>query len=314
MFSYIIRRLGIVVITVIGAIILLFILFQFMPGDMATILLGPRASEELVESYRERMWLDRPVYMQIGRFLFNVLRGDLGTDVLNHRPVSWLIMQVLPHTIILAVSAIFIACAIGIPLGVFSAANRGSFLDTLTGILSISMITTPHFLAGLFALLIFAVHLGWFPAMGGGESGDILDQLRHLVLPAFALALGWIGYIARLMRATVLEELGEDYVRTARAKGLPERLVLYKHVLRCALVPVIAVLGVGFGNLMGGAVLIEIVFHRPGLGYLIYNAIETRNFPVLQGGLIVAVFLYAMANFVADLSYSFVDPRVREDE
>lgn len=314
MFSYIIRRLGLVIVTVLGAIILLFILFQFMPGDLATILLGPRASEELVQSYQERMWLDRPVYMQIGRFLFNILRGDLGTDVLNHRPVSWLIMQVLPNTIILAVSAIFIACIIGIPLGVYSAANRGSIIDNLTGILSISMITIPHFLAGLFALLLFCVYLGWFPAMGAGESGDILDQLRHLILPAFALALGWIGYISRLMRATVLEELGEDYVRTARSKGLPERIVLYKHVLRCSLIPVIAVLGVGFGNLMGGAVLIEIVFHRPGLGYLIYNAIQSRNFPVLQGGLIVAVFLYAMANFLADLSYSYIDPRVRGDE
>ncbi len=313
MFSYLVRRLGIVAITVLGAIILIFILLQFMPGDIATIMLGPRASEELVEEYEERMMLDQPVYVQIGRFLFNVLRGDLGTDVLNHRPVSWLIMQRLPHTIVLALSAILIACAIGIPLGVFSAANRGSVLDSITGVLSISMITTPHFLAGLFALLIFAVYLEWFPAMGGGESGNILDQLRHLVLPAFALALGWIGYIARLMRATVLEELGEDYVRTARSKGLPERIILYKHVLRCSLIPVIAVLGVGFGNLMGGAVLIEIVFHRPGLGYLIYNAIQTRNFPVLQGGLIVAVFLYALANLVADLSYSFIDPRVREE-
>lgn len=311
MFSYIARRALLIFITVLGAIILLFILFQFMPGDMATILLGPRASESLVESYRVRMGLDQPVYIQIIRYLGNVLRGDLGTDVLNHIPVSSLIMNVLPNTIILAFSAIFMACLIGIPLGVFSASNQGSFFDYLTGFLSISMITIPHFLAGILLLLIFAVYLGWFPAMGGGQSGDIMNQFYHLILPATALGLGWVGYIARLTRATVLEELRADYVRTARAKGLKERVVLYKHVLRCSIIPVIAVIGVGFGNLMGGAVLVEIVFHRPGLGYMIYRAISTRNFPVLQGGLIVAIFLYALANFAADLSYVFIDPRVR---
>jgi len=309
--SYILRRATLIIITVLGAIILLFILFQFMPGDMATILLGPRASESLVASFRERMWLDRPVHLQLARFLGNILRGDLGVDVLNHIPVSRLILNVLPNTIILALSSIFLACLIGIPLGVFSAANRGSLPDLLTGVLSISMITIPHFLAGLLALLLFAVHLGWLPAMGAGAAGQPLDQLRHLALPTFSLALGWVGYLARLTRATVLEELGEDYVRTARSKGLPEKVVLYKHVLRCSLIPVIAVIGVGFGNLMGGAVLIEIVFHRPGLGYLIYRAIQTRNFPVLQGGLIVTIFLYALANFIADLSYSYIDPRVR---
>ncbi len=311
MFLYIARRALLIFITVLGAIILLFILFQFMPGDMATILLGPRASEALVESYRVRMGLDQPVYIQISRYLANVFRGDLGTDVLNHIPVRRLVMNVLPNTIILAFSAILLACLIGIPLGVFSAANKGSFFDLLSGFLSISMITIPHFLAGILLLLIFAVYLGWFPAMGGGQPGDMINQLYHLVLPALALSLGWIGYIARLTRATVLEELGADYVRTARAKGLQERVVLYKHVLRCSIIPVIAVIGVGFGNLMGGAVLIEIVFHRPGLGYLIYNAIATRNFPVLQGGLIIAIFLYALANFIADLSYVFIDPRVR---
>jgi len=309
--SYILRRATLIIITVLGAIILLFILFQFMPGDMATILLGPRASESLVASFRERMWLDRPVHLQLARFLGNILRGDLGVDVLNHIPVSRIILNVLPNTIILALSSIFLACLIGIPLGVFSAANRGSLPDLLTGVLSISMITIPHFLAGLLALLLFAVHLGWLPAMGAGAAGQPLDQLRHLALPTFSLALGWVGYLARLTRATVLEELGEDYVRTARSKGLPEKVVLYKHVLRCSLIPVIAVIGVGFGNLMGGAVLIEIVFHRPGLGYLIYRAIQTRNFPVLQGGLIVTIFLYALANFIADLSYSYIDPRVR---
>ncbi|MFW5986337.1 MAG: ABC transporter permease [Halanaerobiales bacterium] len=313
MLKYLIRRFMITIITVIGAMVVLFLLIQAIPGDPATVMLGPRATEEIIEAVRERMWLDRPVYIQLGRFLFNVLRGDLGIDVLNHMPVSQLVFKALPHTIVLAFSSIFIACLIGIPLGTYAAAYRNSFLDRITGILSISMITVPSFLAAILALLIFSVYLRWFPGMGAGERGNILSQLYHLVLPTLSLSLLWIGYIARIMRASVLEEMTEDYVRTVRAKGVAERKVVYKHVLRGAIIPVIAVVGIGFGNLLGGAVMVEIVFHRPGLGYLIYNAIQSRNYPVVQGGLIVAVFLYGLANFLADISYSFIDPRLRSE-
>ncbi len=313
MFTVIIRRLVITIITVIGAMIILFFLIQAMPGDPATVMLGPRATPEIVDEIRARMWLDRPVFIQLGRFLFNVIRGDLGTDVLNYMPVSKLVMNALPHTIILAFSSIFLASIIGIPLGTYAAAYRNSLIDRITGILSISMITVPSFLAGLLMLLIFSVFLNWFPAMGAGEKGNFLSQLYHLVLPAISLALLWVGYLARIMRASVLEELTSDYVRTARSKGLSKARVVYKHVLRGAMIPVIAVIGVGFGNLLGGAVLIEIIFHRPGLGFLIYNAIQSRNYPIVQGGLIVAVFLYSIANLVADLSYGFIDPRLRSE-
>lgn len=311
MLNYLIRRFSITIITVIGAMIVLFLLIQAIPGDPAVVLLGPRATQEIIESVRERMWLDRPVIVQLGRFLFNVARGDLGTDVLNNVPVSRLVFNALPHTMVLAFASIFIACLIGIPLGTYAAAYRNSLLDRITGILSISMITVPSFLAGILSLLFFSLYLRWFPGMGAGEEGNFLSQLYHLILPTFSLAMLWIGYIARIMRATVLEELTEDYVKTVRAKGVPERLVIYKHVLRGAIIPVIAVVGIGFGNLLGGAVMIEIIFHRPGLGNLIYHAIQSRNYPVVQGGLIVAVFLYALANFVADVSYSFIDPRLR---
>lgn len=292
---------------------LLFVIMQLIPGDYATIVLGPRATQEIIDSFRQRMGLDQPVYVQLFRFLRNVLRGDLGTDVLSYMPVRTLVMQVLPHTFILALSSIGFACLVGIPLGVYAAAYKNSLIDRITGLISISMITVPSFLAGLLGLLIFSVGLGWFPAMGAGESGNIWSQLWHLILPATALALGWIGYIARIMRASMLEELTEDYIRTARAKGLIEYVVVFKHALRGALIPVIAVIGVGFGNLLGGAVLIEIIFHRPGVGYLIYNAVRTRNYPVVQGGLIIAVLLFSLANLLADLSYAFIDPRVRSD-
>lgn len=313
MTSFIIRRLLVTLITVVGAMILLFFIIQLIPGDPATVLLGPRATPEMMERIRVRMGLDQALHVQLIRFLINVVRGDLGTDVLNYLPVSLLIRQVLPSTFLLAVSSILLASAIGIPLGAYSAAHRNSLLDRITGIISIAFITTPAFLAGLLTLLFFSLYLGWFPAMGGGERGNIFSQLYYLILPAFSLGLGWIGYIARIMRSSVLEELTEDYVRTARAKGLSERVILYKHVLRSSLIPVISVIGVGFGNLLGGALLIEIIFHRPGLGYLIYNAIQTRNYPIVQGGLIVAIFLYSLANLISDLSYGFIDPRVRSE-
>jgi len=313
MLDFVIKRLLVTVITVIGAMIILFFMIQAMPGDPATVMLGPRATPEIIEEVRSRMWLDRPVFVQLGRFLYNVARGDLGIDVLNYTSVTKLIMSALPHTIALAFTSIFIASIIGIPLGTYAAAYRNSLIDRVTGILSISMITIPSFLAGILMLLIFAVFLRWFPAMGAGKEGNIVSQLYHLVLPAFSLALLWIGYLARIMRASVLEELTSDYVRTAKSKGLTKARVVYKHVLRGAIIPVIAVIGVGFGNLLGGAVLIEIIFHRPGLGFLIYNAIQSRNYPVVQGGLIIAVFLYSIANLIADLSYSFIDPRLRSE-
>lgn len=313
MTQFLVRRTFTSLITVILAMVLLFLIIQLIPGDAATIMLGPRAGPEVIKEYTRRMGLDQPVYVQLGKFLFNVFRGDLGTDVLTHLPVSNLLLNVLPHTVILAFSSILLASIIGIPLGTYAAAYRNSFWDKITGLMSISMITVPAFLKAILLLLVFGVILRWFPARGAGEAGNIWDQLWHLCLPTLSLALGWIGYIARLMRSTVLEELTEDYVRTARSKGLPENITVYKHAVRGALIPVIAVIGVGFGNLLGGAVLVEIVFQRPGLGYLIFNAIQTRNYPVVQGGLIVVVFMYVVVNMLADLSHGFIDPRVRTE-
>ena len=313
MFKYFLRRLLVSLVTVLGAMVLLFIIIQFLPGDPASVMLGPRATPEIIEQMRSRMWLDRPVYQQLGKFLFNVVRGDLGTDVLNHMSVRKQVFDVLPHTIALSTISIVLATIIGIPLGTYSAANRNSLIDRITGFFSISFIAIPPFLAGVLFLLIFSVYLKWFPAMGGGEEGNLMSQIWHLVLPVCSLGLGWIGYISRIMRASVLEEMRKDHINTARAKGLKERVVIFRHAVRGALIPVIAILGVGFGNLLGGAVLVEIIFHRPGLGNLLYNAIQSRNYPVVQGGLIIAVFLYTLANLIADLSYGYFDPRLRSD-
>ena len=313
MLVFLSRRILTTLGTVVGAMTLLFVIIRLIPGDPAIVMLGPRATAGMIADFRQRMLLDEPIYIQLGQFLWNIVRGDMGRDVLNHLPVSMLVFNVLPHTVILALLSILLACLVGIPLGTYAAAYRGTVADRITAIISVSFITTPPFVAGLLLLLIFSIQLGWFPVSGAGREGDIASQVRHLVLPVTALAISWVGYIARLVRASVLEELNKDHVRTARSKGLREARILYKHVLRGALIPTIAVIGVGFGNLLGGAVLIEIIFNRPGLGFLILNAIETRNYPVVQGGLIVAVFLYALANLLADLSYGIVDPRIRTD-
>lgn len=312
MIVYTVRRLLTAVATVIGAVTLLFLIIRLIPGDPAVVMLGPRASASMIASMRARMMLDEPVHVQLFAFLANVLRGDLGRDVLNELPVLGMVLDVLPFTIVLAVGSIVLAVLIGVPLGTLAAAYRNSWLDRVTAFVSVAFITVPPFVAGLLLLLLFAVELRWLPVSGGGTPGDVVNQARHLILPMLALALTWVGYIARLIRSSVLEEITKDHVRTANSKGLSPARVLFKHVLRGALIPTIAVLGVGFGNLLGGAVLIEIIFNRPGLGFLIFNAIESRNYPVVQGGLVVAVFLYTLANVIADVSYGFVDPRIRE--
>jgi peptide/nickel transport system permease protein len=313
MIVFTLRRLVTTALTVVLAMALLFVILRLIPGDPARVMLGPRATPGMIASFRERMMLDEPVPVQLAVYLWNIVRGDMGQDVLNFMPVSELVLGVLPYTIVLAVAGIGLALLLGVPLGAYSAGHRNSTVDRVTAFLSVAFITTPPFVAGLLLLLVFSVHLGWFPVSGGGDRGDLASQARHLVLPVLALAIPWVGYIARLVRSSVLEELSKDHVRTARAKGLHPRRVLYLHALRGALIPTIAVVGVGFGNLLGGTVLIEIIFSRPGLGYLILNAIESRNFPVVQGGLIVAVLLYALANLLADLSYGWVDPRIRTE-
>ncbi|CAN5759324.1 ABC transporter permease [soil metagenome] len=312
MIVYALRRILTSIATVIGAITLLFVIVRLIPGDPAIVMLGPRASPTMIASMRERMMLDESVHVQLGAFLFNILRGDLGRDVLNGLPIMGMVLEALPYTIALAILSISLAVVVGVPLGTFAAAHRNTLVDRVAAFVSVAFITVPPFVAGLLLLLVFAVELRWLPVSGGGTPGDLASQARHLVLPVLALALTWVGYIARLIRASVLEEITKDHVRTAKSKGLAPNRVLYKHVLRGALIPTIAVLGVGFGNLLGGAVLIEIIFNRPGLGFLILNAIESRNYPVVQGGLVVAVFLYTVANLLADLSYGFVDPRIRE--
>jgi peptide/nickel transport system permease protein len=308
---YIVRRIVMTVVVLLLVIVFLSLLVHIIPGDPAKTLLGPRASPELISKTRAAMDLDKPLYEQIGKFIWNVLHGNFGTDVFSGVSINFLISSALPHTIILAISSLSLAVVVGIPLGVFSATHPNTWLDRFTALFSISMTTIPSYVAGLFLLLIFSVNFHFLPAMGLGEEGDPLDYLKHLILPAVALAITWVGYLARLVRTSLLEVLNEPYIRAARAGGLSEQLIRYKYALKNALIPTVAVLGVGLGSLLGGAVFEEIIFSRPGMGTLIYNAIKARNYPLVRSSVLVVAFFFVFANFLADLAYTFLDPRIQ---
>lgn len=310
MLSYISRRIALGIGVLIIAMLLLFLLIHAVPGDPATVALGPRASEAQKLAFRAQMGLNQPLLMQAWLFLWNLLHGDFGTDVLSQRPVSGLVFSALPKTVLLAITGLGWAAVLGIPLGVVSALRRNGLADRIIGIASTSVVALPSFLMAIYALILFAVILGWFPAIGAGKPGDLPDQLHHLVLPAFAVGISWVGYIARLVRVAMLETLAENHIRTYRAFGVAPMRIALRYALPIAIVPVISVLGVGLGNLLSGAVLVEVVFARPGLGSLAYDAVISRNFPVLLAAVVVTTALYVVANLLADLAIAVLDPRV----
>ena len=311
MWIYALKRIGLSVVIVLLALLALFTLLHLIPGDPVSIALGPRATPEIQARYAEKMHLDEPVVVQFFIFLGNVLQGDLGADVFSERSVTLTVSEQLPYTVILAVTGLAWAGLIGIPLGCFSAVRANSLLDRISGVFSVGTIAVPSFLVSIWAILVFAIMLRWLPVIGAGESGDILDQIRHLILPAFAVGLGWVGYFARLVRASMLEVMGENYIRSAHAFGLRRRTIIYGYALKIAILPTITLIGIGFGNLLSGAVFAEIIFSRPGIGKLIFDMVMTRNFPVVQGAVLVTIALYVLITLMADLMVAWLDPRVR---
>ena len=295
----------------VGAVALLLSLTMLIPGDPATVLLGPRATPEAVAALNAQMGLDLPLPERLIQFLAHGLTGNLGNDILSGRPVSMMLLEALPNTALLALTSIFLAILFGVPLGAFSALKPGGLADQVIAFLSVGFVSAPSFVSSIFLLLVFALWLNWFPVLGAGGTNDPLDQLWHVVLPAVALAITWVGYIARLLRSSLLEVLNEPYVRTMRAYGVSETVVIMKYALKPACIPTLAILGMGIGELLGGAVFAEVIFNRPGLGSLIYGAIEERNYPVVQGGVLVMVILFVLTNLLVDLSYAWIDPRVR---
>jgi peptide/nickel transport system permease protein len=311
---YLLRRLAMSVVVIVLLGVFLALLAHLVPGDPVRLILGPQSSPELAQRVRVEMGLDHSIPRQVWDFVTGALHGDFGRDFVTDLPVARLVMNALPDTLILALAGLGLALLVGVPLGVLSAERAGGWFDHVTAVVSVSLITLPPYVAGLLLLLVFAVAAPVLPATGAGSPSDPLGYLEHLVLPAVALALTWVGYFARLVRSSMLEVLGTDYVRTARALGLGRRLILFKYALRNALVPTVAALGVGLGHLLGGAVFIEVIFSRPGLGTLILDAITTRNYPVVRAAVFVIAALFILANLLADLSYRLLDPRLRVEE
>ena len=312
MLLYSLKRIGLALVIIFFAMLVLFSLIHLIPGDPVSIALGPRATADIQAKYAERMGLNDPFIVQYLKFMWNALQGDLGSDVFTDRPVTQTVLSQMKFTVILAIAGLGWAALLGIPLGCLSAVQRNSFLDKFTGVLSVGTIAIPSFVVSIWALLFFAVMFKLFPVIGAGKSGDLLDQIWHLILPAFAIGLGWVGYLARIVRASMLEVMGENYIRAAKAYGLPNSAVVYRYALKVAILPTVTLLGVGMGNLLSGAVFAEIIFARPGVGKLIVDMVMTRNFPVVQGAVLLTSMLYVFMVTMTDLLAASLDPRVRK--
>lgn len=305
MTRYAAQRLLVTIPSVLAITVLVFLMLHLIPGDPAEIFLGEhQSSPELLEQVRHDMGLDRPLYIQYFSYLWGVLHGDLGTSLYNNQPVTQLISDALPHTLELALTALLISTALGVVLGVVSALRHNTWIDSLSMGLALVGVSMPVFWLGLLLIYFFSVELQWFPPMGQGS-------LDRLILPALALGLLSSATLARLVRSSMLEVLGQDYIRTARAKGLRERGVIVRHALRNALIPAVTVLGLQFGGLLSGAVLTETIFARVGLGRMYVESILNKDFTLVQGlTLMVAVFIM-VTNIAVDLSYAVLDPRIR---
>jgi len=266
-----------------------------------------------VEELRNRMHLNDPFIIRIGHYLIGVVKGDLGTSVWSGHEVSSLLASALPHTVLLAVTSLSFAATIGILLGAFGAVRKNSLIGGTVTAISLIGVAVPDFVAALLLMLLFCIQIPLLPALGAGESGGVGSILIHLILPSLALGIGWVGYLSRLTRESMQEVLESDYIQTARAFAAPRKTVVYKYALKNAIIPSITVIGLGVGKLLGGAVFVEIIFSRPGLGKLIVDAVYARDLPVVQGGILVATLMFVLANLLADISYAFVDPRIQYD-
>jgi peptide/nickel transport system permease protein len=305
--SFLLRRLSAGALAILGASILVFLFLHLVPGDPVDHLLGGEATPAQRKQLEQCLGLDQSMPRQFVDFLGNIVDGSLGhqcPDPKNKPTVAARILEVFPHTIMLAIAGMLVAIILALPLGVIAAVRRGTWIDTFATVTSLSVIGLPMMLLAPLLLLAFVLWLGWLP--GPTETG-----LASLVLPAIAVGVHLMAMLARMTRSSMIEVLGEDYVRTARAKGLPEKQVLIRHALRNALLPVITVAGLQFGSLLTGAIVIEKVFARPGLGLTLLDAISERNYPVVQGTVLVIAAIYVVVNTLVDLAYGLADPRIR---
>ncbi|MEZ0320936.1 MAG: ABC transporter permease [Thermus sp.] len=334
MWSYVLRRLLGLVPVLFGITLLVFLFLQLIPGDPAQAILGERGTPEQLAALREKLGLNKPLYVQYLTFVKNILTGDLGTSAVSTIPVAEELKRRWPATFELALAATLVAVIFGIPVGILAAVRKNSLLDTLSMSLSLVGVSMPVFWLGLLLVYLFAVNLHWLPT-GGRLSTDLaidfrpitgflvldgmlalkpevlMDALRHLILPALTLGTIPLAILTRITRSAMLEVLSQDYVRTARAKGLAEHQVILKHALKNALLPVVTIVGLQFGTLLGGAILTETIFSWPGIGSYIYEGILNRDYPVVQAGVLVVATVFVLVNLLVDLSYALLDPRIQ---
>ena len=313
MLQYAIRRILISIPILLLVVTIIFLLVRAMPGGPAQAVLGDYASKEAVDALEKEMGLKDPLHVQYLRFLENLILGNLGKSIINGSPIGPEVARVLPHTLALTASAILFGVLFGIPLGVLTALKRNTLVDYLGRTFSLTGVSVPAFFLGILLMLLFSIKLDLFPVVGAREMRSIWDNLYHLILPSVTLGLMMTAYITRTTRSSMLNVLEEDYVRTARAKGLRERIVIYGHALRNALIPVISFIGVYSIVLIGSSVLVEIVFSRPGLGKMMIGSIRQRDYMTLQSVMAIYAGLVVMINLLTDLSYGLVDPRIRRD-
>lgn len=306
MLSFTLRRLLSTVVVLWAVVTLTFFAIRLLPGDPATVLVSQAGgSAQDIARVRQQLGLDDPLVVQYIRFLGRLVQGDLGVSLVSRRPVAAAIAEQLPYTLALATSATFLALLAGIPVGILAATHRGSWIDQLCIALSVLGFSMPILMSGLLLMLLFSLLLGWLPATGQGS-------WRHLVMPALCLSLASSATIARLVRTQMLEVLPQGYITAARGKGVTERVILWRHALRNALIPVITVIGLQFGSLLGGTVVTESLFSRRGLGRLVVDAIFWNDYPLIQGVVILGAAIYIAVNFLVDVSYGLLDPRIRQ--
>ena len=304
MANYLVKRLLLAVPVLIATAFLVFLALHLSPGDPVDVIVGPIAPQDIRDRVRVQLGLDKPWPVQFLIYMGNVVRGDLGQSILSKRPVADLIAEKIAVTAELGVSAFVIAYALAIPLGTLAALHRNSFIDWISMVLALVGVSMPGFWLALLLIYAFAVNIRIFPPTGH-------EGIKSLVLPALALGLPRVGKIARLTRSSLLEVIDQDYIRTARAKGLGERAVVLVHALRNALIPIVSLMGLDLGYIVGGSVVLEAVFARSGIGDMMLRAIYSRDFPVLQGGMFVLALAIVLSNIVADVAYVIVDPRIR---
>ncbi len=301
---YFFRRLFLVIPTLVGVSIAVFAMVRLIPGDPALAMAGPHATPDYVQQIRLRLSLDEPLHVQYDRFMSGLLQGDLGRSTRTQRPVTAELWDKFPHTVELTLASLLIATAFGLPAGIISAAKRYSIFDNLSMLIALLGVSMPVFWLGLMLMLLFSVTLGWLPSVGRGS-------LLHLILPALTLGASSMAFVARITRSSMLEVLRQDYVVTARAKGLRERRVIYEHALKNALIPVVTVMGLQLGILLGGAVLTETVFAWPGVGRLMVDSIQARDYPVVQGAVLLLAVSFVLVNLLVDMTYALLDPRIK---